>query len=149
MTKKRRWAEEMDLDELKESGDLELEVSDPELDKDIEHSNESVIDTEADNDDEFSETAESLDSGDPPQSNLDFPSNNPSITNPVKPFGEVGLLSIIYSKNGTRLSLSKDLNEELNEPTTVQFGLIGSEFIVGEALGEEFTDYSLKKQGAK
>lgn len=156
--------EVIDTDEKEDdiSDDIELELLKEELDVDVDLSKDTVVDIEDQNDDDFSETAEDLDSDEAegeqdevnvrtelPQSNLDFTSINPSITNPVKRFGDAGLLSIIYSKNGTRLSLSKDLNEELNEPATVQFGFIGSELIVGEELGEEFTDYSLKKQGAK
>ena len=84
-----------------------------------------------------------------PKSTLSFESIRASVTNPVKRFGDAGILSIVNSKNGTRLALSKELYDKLDLPDSVQFGFIENELIVGKTIGDDYTNYDLKSQGAK
>ena len=84
-----------------------------------------------------------------PKSTLSFDLIRASITNPVKRFGDAGILSVVNSKNGTRLSLSKELYEKIEFPDSVQFGFIENELIVGKTIGDDYTNYDLKSQGAK
>lgn len=84
-----------------------------------------------------------------PPSSLILDGIRPSVTAPVKRFGEAGVVSVVNSKNGTRVSLAKELYHTLGKPESVQIGFQEGELIIGAALGDGFTDYSLTQQGAK
>lgn len=84
-----------------------------------------------------------------PQSSLILEGIRPSVTAPVKRFGEAGVMSVVNSKNGTRVSWAKQLYQELGQPESIQIGFQKGELIVGATLGEGFTDYPLTQQGAK
>lgn len=63
--------------------------------------------------------------------------------------GRKGVLSLICSKNGNRLMISKELAETLGLTDTVKIGFIGENLVLGKHLPGDSNEFSLKKQGKK
>lgn len=62
---------------------------------------------------------------------------------------KAGVLSVVYSKNGMRVVLSRELMERLNYPKTVQIGFSDHQIAIAEHLGDHYTSYPMSKSGAK
>lgn len=60
-----------------------------------------------------------------------------------------GVLTIICSKNGKRLLISKELEEILELTHTVKLGFIGKNLVLGKHLPGDSNVFSLKRQGKK
>lgn len=73
----------------------------------------------------------------------------PSISTVVSRIAEAGVLSVINSNNGKRVSFSSEIYERLKQPTTFQVAYLESQMVIGQHLGDEHPSYYLKKQGAK
>ena len=63
--------------------------------------------------------------------------------------GRKGVLTLICSKNGNRLMISKELAETLDLADTVKIGFIGENLVLGKHLPGDSNEFSLKKQGKK
>ena len=63
--------------------------------------------------------------------------------------GRKGVLTLICSKNGKRLMISKELAETLDLVDTVKIGFINDQLVLGKQLPGESNLFSLKKQGEK
>lgn len=63
--------------------------------------------------------------------------------------GRKGVLTLICSKNGNRLMISKELAETLGLTDTVKIGFIGNKLVLGKHLPGDSNEFSLKKQGKK
>lgn len=73
----------------------------------------------------------------------------PSVSTVVTRIADPGILSVINSKNGKRVSFSSEIYERLKQPTTLQVAYLESQMVIGQHLGDEHPSYYLKKQGAK
>lgn len=140
--------EELDLDL-----DFDLdsdELSDDEIDQQL---SEAMEDDDAEIDDDVEEEEEEVNKDDDEATEVDLfdlSTFTPSVCNqPVKAFGEAGVLSIIHSKNGMRVTLSKELMEKLGNPVTVQIGLSDTQIVIAEYLGDGYTSYSFSKGDSK
>lgn len=151
----RESAEEMEVNEIT-LNDLEEDAIDLEVDFDIdfepdgneehigldEDSDENIVGTVLEEDEE--EQKEELE-----EFKFSFDEIIPSISNPVNRIPEAGVMSVVNSKNGKRVSIAKDVIESIGQPASIQVGFIDTRIVVGEYLGEAYTSYTLKKQGAK
>lgn len=63
--------------------------------------------------------------------------------------GRKGVLTMICSKNGKRLMISKELAETLGLTDTVKIGFISNKLVLGKHLPGDSNEFSLKKQGKK
>lgn len=63
--------------------------------------------------------------------------------------GRKGVLTLICSKNGNRLMISKELAETLGLEDAVKLGFISNQLVLGKHLPGESNQFSLKKQGGK
>ena len=63
--------------------------------------------------------------------------------------GRKGVLTLICSKNGNRLMISKELAETLDLEDAVKLGFISNQLVLGKHLPGESNQFSLKKQGGK
>ncbi len=63
--------------------------------------------------------------------------------------GRKGALTIICSKNGNRLMISKELAEILDLTSAVKMGFIDKDLVLGKCLPGNSNEFSLKKQGEK
>lgn len=74
----------------------------------------------------------------------------PSIAKVTSRSGEQGVLTIVKTaSNGNRLIVASEIHQALGEPKSIQVGFTDGKAVLAECLGEEYTDYSLRKQGAK
>lgn len=73
----------------------------------------------------------------------------PSISNPINRITEAGVLSVVNSKNGKRVSIAKEVMEQIGQPTSIQIGFVDTRMVIGEYLGEAYTSYEVKVQGTK
>lgn len=62
---------------------------------------------------------------------------------------KAGAISIVSSKNGTRVMLSRDVMKHLHHPETVQFGFSNQMIAIAEYLGDDYTSYSMRQSGTK
>lgn len=62
---------------------------------------------------------------------------------------KAGVMSIVHSKNGMRVALSRELMERLHHPDTVQFGFSDHQIAISGYLGDPFTSYSMNHSGTK
>ncbi|MED0665947.1 hypothetical protein P4T04_06400 [Bacillus badius] len=145
MEVERKVAETAELEnESSGNEELDLDFSD-DLNDDIElpdsmDFDESVQDsdpTEEDMEDELEEAA------------FDFSELVPSVSKPVNRIPDAGVLSVVNSKNGNRVSIASEVNNRLNEPNSVQVGFTEESMVIGQYLGEGYTSYDLKGQGTK
>lgn len=135
--------------ELNQNEDFDQEL--PELDVDFdflvdfeEDDEEAVKDTDANNDEEQPQLEQLEDASFLLEELL------PSVSNPVNRIPAPGAVSIVNSeKNGKRVSIAAKVHDKLNEPETLQVGFIENNMVLAECLGDGYTSYSLKKQGAK
>jgi hypothetical protein len=80
----------------------------------------------------------------------DLSAFTPSICNhQSRAGGGAGVMSIVNSKNGKRVTLSKNLVEHLGNPKSVQIGLSNHQIAVAEYFSDEYTSYSWCTGGAK
>jgi hypothetical protein len=63
--------------------------------------------------------------------------------------GKAGVMSIVHSKNGMRVALSKELMQRLGHPESVQIGYLNGQIAVSSHLGDAFTSYPLRQSGTK
>lgn len=74
----------------------------------------------------------------------------PSISKAVNRIPEAGVLTVVNSvKNGNRVAISREVHLKLGEPTALQVGFRQDCLILGQHLGDTYTTYTLKQQGAK
>jgi len=73
----------------------------------------------------------------------------PSVSTVVSRIADPGILSVINSNNGKRVSFSSEIYDRLKQPTTLQVAYLESQMVIGQHLGDEHPTYVLKKQGAK
>lgn len=92
------------------------------------------------------ETNESLDD----DQEIDLSEFTPSVCSQKgRSVEKAGVLSVVYSKNGMRVVLSRELMERLNYPKTVQIGFSDHQIAIAEHLGDHYTSYPMSKSGAK
>ncbi|MFD2679258.1 hypothetical protein [Bacillus seohaeanensis] len=138
------YAEGVDLeidmvDELDLSDDTEIDMDDLE-----DTTNDDETDEESNDPDESTqdEDIEELDF------NLD--DVTPSISKTVSRIPEAGVLSVVNSKdNGKRVAIARDVHQKLSEPSSLQIGFMNNCMLLGKQLGDTYTSYPLRKQGAK
>lgn len=64
--------------------------------------------------------------------------------------GVQGVLTIVKTaSNGNRLAVASEMHQTLGEPQSIQVGFTDGKAVLAEYLGEGYTDYFLRKQGAK
>lgn len=73
----------------------------------------------------------------------------PSISNPINRISEAGVLSVVNSKSGKRVSIAKEVIEQIGQPTSIQIGFVDTRMVIGKYLGEAYTSYEMKVQGTK
>ena len=146
ITDKEKPQEEIVIEESTNEEDFEVNLkvdSYESLDEiDIEHLDDEWADEEEE--EEQNEDEEELEEADFAISDL-----IPSISTVVSRIAEAGVLSVINSNNGKRVSFSSEIYERLKQPTTLQVAYLESQMVIGQHLGDEHPSYYLKKQGAK
>jgi hypothetical protein len=63
--------------------------------------------------------------------------------------GKAGVMSIVHSKNGMRVALSKELMQRLGHPKSVQIGYLDGQIAISSHLGDAFTSYPLCQSSTK
>lgn len=124
------------------------ELEFPEIDMELDEVNEDDRQKEQDEQDE--EENEQIELSQDEQG-VDLSEFTPSVCEQLgRAFGEAGVLSIVNSKkNGKRVSLSRELMEQLANTETVQIGFTDQLIAISEYLGDQYTSYMLRKSGSK
>ena len=73
----------------------------------------------------------------------------PSVSTVVNRIAVPGILSVINSRNGKRVSFSSEIYERLEHPTALQVAYFNSQMVIGQYLGDEHPSFDLKTRGAK
>ncbi|WJQ81021.1 hypothetical protein [Brevibacillus brevis] len=132
-------------DDLFDQDELELREVDMELN---ELNDEDDLDLAEPNDldgeeVDRNESSEDIDS-------LDLSEFTPSICEqPGRALRQSGVISVVNSKNGVRVALSKELIERLSHPKTIQIGFSDHLIAISENLGDRYTSYTMQKSGSK
>jgi len=114
-------------------------------DKEADSSNETGRDKKDETNGKTTEDQEELEE-------ITFDPSNvvPSVAKLVNRIPEAGVLSVVNSeKNGKRVSISSEVMNRLKNPETLQVGFLEGNLVIGRSLGDSYTSYTLKKQGAK
>ena len=152
-------------DDLDLSDDLDIDIEDPEelslVDEDLDVSGDSDLDgddvqTPAKIDDRMESNSDTIvkakDDGVPEEieeAEFNIDDLIPCVTKTVTRIPEAGVMSVVSAKNGTRIVISQQVQQNLQEPSSVQAGFIEDGMVLGAHLGDEYTPFNLKKQGAK
>lgn len=155
------WGDDLDL-----SDDLDIDIEDPEelslVDEDLDVSEDSDLDgydvqTPVKIDDRMESNSDTIvkakDDGvlekmEEAEFNIDH--LIPCVTKTVTRIPEAGVMSVVNSaKNGSRTIISQQVHNNLQEPSSVQAGFIEDGMVLGAYLGDEYTPFNLRKQGAK
>lgn len=74
----------------------------------------------------------------------------PSVAKVTNRSGEQGVLTIVSTqKNGSRLVTANEINQALGEPQSIHVGFTDGKVVLAAYLGEAYTNYPLRKHGAK
>jgi hypothetical protein len=120
--------------------DFDFELSDDESDEDDEADDNVKGNEEAGEDEKQPEREEVK---------FKFGDYTPSITKKVNKIPDAGVMSVVNSINGKRVSMSRDVHEQLGEPASVQIGFMKQGMVIGQYLDDTCTSYELRQQGAK
>ncbi|MDC0765259.1 hypothetical protein POF51_31575 [Brevibacillus sp. AG] len=130
-------------DDLIDQEELELPEFDMEFD---ELNDEDNLAEPNDLDDEEVDRNESSEDIDSP----DLSEFTPSVCEQTgRTVGQSGVMSVVNSKNGVRVALSKELIERLGHPKTIQIGFSDHLIAISENLGDRYTSYTMQKSGPK
>lgn len=130
-------------DSLIDQDELELPEVDIELDE---------LDDEDDLTKQNDSDGEEVDRNDSSQDddNLDLSEFTPSVCEQMgRTVGQSGVMSVVNSKSGVRVTLSKELLEHLDHPKTIQIGFSDHLIAISENLGDQYTSYTMQKSGPK
>ncbi|WP_419877956.1 hypothetical protein [Brevibacillus centrosporus] len=81
---------------------------------------------------------------------IDLSEFTPSVCNQQgRTVSKAGAMSVVSSKNGTRVALSQGVIEHLHHPDSIQIGFSDHQIAIAKHLGDHYTSYSMKQSGTK
>lgn len=142
--------------ELDEQDVMDSEEIDSEIDwvDELDFSDDAEIDLDnlevATNDEEVNDPDESTQEDNIEEIDFDIDDVTPSVSKTVSRIPEAGVMSVVNSgKSGNRVAVAREVHQKLREPSSIQVGFINGCLILGRHLGDTYTSYALRKQGAK